>query len=107
MFLSSRRSRIVIHHRPTRLSLLAAALTSLALMGAAPEDRKPLAFEITYEAGFRPGPISARVYVMLGPAEGGRGEPRKGPDWFHPQPFFAVEARDWKAGETLRVGPDA
>ena len=97
----------MIDHRPARLRLVAAALASLAWMGAAPADRQPLAFEVTYDAGVRPGPISARVYVMLGPAQGGRGEPRKGPDWFHPQPFFAVEAKDWKAGEPLRVGPDA
>src|SRR5918998_6870403 len=107
MSLSSRRSRIVIDHHPARLRLLAVALTSLAWMGAAPADRQPLAFEVTYDAGVRPGPISARVYVMLGPAQGGRGEPRKGPDWFRPQPFFAVEAVDWKAGEPLRVGRDA
>jgi len=99
----------VIDHRPDRLPLVAAALTFLAWMGAAPADRRPLAFEITYEAGVRPGPISARVYVMLGPAQEGRGEPRKWPDsfWFRPRPFFAVEAEGWKAGEPLRVGPDA
>ncbi len=63
-------------------------------------------FEVTYDAKVHPGPISARVYVMLGPAEG-LGEPRNGPDWFNPQPFFAVEARDWKPGEPLKVGRDA
>ncbi len=95
----------MIQHRPSPLPLVAA----LALLGAAPADRQPPAFEVTYDAGVRPGPISARVYVMLGPAQGGSGEPRKWPDsfWFRPRPFFAVEAKDWKAGEPLRVGPDA
>src|SRR4051812_28859124 len=99
MSLLSRRPRIVIDHHPARLRLVAAAfaLASLVWMGAAPADRHPLAFEVTYDAGVRPGPISARVYVMLGPPQGGRGEPRKGPDWFRPQPFFAVEAKDWMA----------
>jgi hypothetical protein len=48
---------------------------------------------------------------MLGPAKGQpvgpRSEPRFGPDWFRPQPFFAVEAKDWKSGEPLSVGPEA
>jgi hypothetical protein len=43
---------------------------------------------------------------MLGPADGDA-EPRKGPDWFRPRPFFAVEARDWEPGEPLRLGADA
>ena len=43
---------------------------------------------------------------MLGPAEGG-GEPRKGPNWFQPKPFFAIDARDWKPGEPLGIGADA
>jgi hypothetical protein len=39
---------------------------------------------------------------MLGPVDGD--EPRKGPDWFRPEPFFAVDARNWKPGESLRLG---
>src|SRR4051812_36144195 len=100
-------SGIVLDRRPAGLRPGVAALSALLLLGAAPAERKPLAFEITYEAGFRPGPISARVYVMLGPALGFGGEPRSGPNWFRSQPFFAVEARGWKAGEPLRVGTDA
>jgi S-formylglutathione hydrolase FrmB len=42
---------------------------------------------------------------MLGPASGD--EPRRGPDWFRPEPFFAAEARDWKPGEPLRLGAEA
>jgi len=80
--------------------LAAAATTALA---AAPE------FEVTYAPSVRSGPISARVYVMLGPAKGllAKKDPRFGPDWFRPQPFFAVDAKDWKPGEPLRFGADA
>jgi S-formylglutathione hydrolase FrmB len=28
------------------------------------------------------------------------GEPRRGPNWFRPEPFYAWDVRDWKAGET-------
>jgi len=29
-------------------------------------------------------------------------EPRRGPNWFGTDPFFAIDVRDWKAGEELR-----
>jgi hypothetical protein len=91
--------------RPHRTIPGLAAVAMFALP-AASAGREPLAFEVSYTPEVRPGPISARVYVMLGP-EGAKAEPRYGPDWFHPQPFFAVEARDWKPGEPIRVGPGA
>jgi len=59
-------------------------------------------FAVSYGEGVHAGPISARVYVMLGPGAGTQ-EPRKKIDWFHPQPFFAVEAVGWKPGEPLRI----
>ncbi len=94
----------MLRHRLIRSRL--AALAAVVSLGAAPADRSPLTFEVTYTADAHPGPISARVYVLLGPAGQGR-EPRHGPDWFKPQPFFAVEAKDWMAGEPLLVGADA
>jgi S-formylglutathione hydrolase FrmB len=97
----------VDHHRPAAVRLAAAALAALTLAGAAPAGRKPLAFEVIYTPEVRPGPISARVYVMLGPAVGAEGEPRKGPNLLRPAPMFAVEARDWEPGEPLRVAADA
>ena len=42
-------------------------------------------------------PYSGRVYVMLGTSA--VQEPRRGPDWFNPDPFFAVEVEEW-TGET-------
>ena len=61
---------------------------------------------MTYTDAVRPGPISARVYVMLGPPLNPQ-EPRTGPDWFTPSPFFAVEAKGWKPGEPLKVDASA
>jgi S-formylglutathione hydrolase FrmB len=91
---------------------VALLVTATATAAEPPAARKPVSFEVTYTPEVRPGPVSARVYVMLGPAGGvGRlgapSEPRFGPDWFRPQPFFAVEARDWKPGGPLKVGAGA
>src|SRR5437868_11159003 len=49
-----------------------------------------LAFEVTYAAAIRGEPIATRVYVMLAPDDSSA-EPRFGPDWFRPRPFFAVD----------------
>ncbi len=66
----------------------------------------PVRFTVTYDARIHPGPISGRAYVMLGPVESPR-EPRTGPDWFNPQPFFAVETRGWKPGDPLTFADNA
>ena len=91
---------------PNRRNPLVAAML-LALTGTAigAADPKPLAFDVTYDAKIHPGPLNARVYVMLAPATGR--DPRFGPNWFAPQPFFAVDAKDWKPGEPLHIGADA
>ncbi|MBX6311528.1 MAG: enterochelin esterase [Isosphaeraceae bacterium] len=72
----------------------------------APEESKGSGFEVVYDAQVHPGPISTRVYVMLSPADGLR-EPRFGPNWFQPQPFYAVDAKDWRPGEPLAIGAEA
>lgn len=69
-------------------------------------DARGPAFEVTYSEVISRGPVSGRVYVFLGP-DRSSAEPRLGPDWFRPKPFFAVDAAGWKAGEPLRVDSKA
>jgi hypothetical protein len=98
----------VFHPRPRPVGL--AAVVVAAASTAAVAAASATEFEVTFTPEVHPGPVSARVYVMLGPVptpDGARSEPRSGPDWFRPQPFFAVEARDWKPGEPLKVGAGA
>ncbi len=83
-----------------------ALLVSLLLTGLVPALAHDTSFEVTFTPEVQTKPITARVYVLLGPALNWR-EPRHGPDWFHTQPFFALEAADWKPGEPLRLGDDA
>ncbi len=47
-------------------------------------------------------PFTARVYVLLGSDQTGI-QPRNGPDWFQPQPFFAVDVENWKPGDPVHV----
>ncbi|MDG3003602.1 alpha/beta hydrolase-fold protein [Paludisphaera mucosa] len=113
--------------RPT--SILSAACASLLLICAyatsasaqAVIEAKPKAadapkaaaaasnvsFAITYTEKVAQGsPITGRVYVMLA-AAGSPGEPRFGPNWFRPQPFFARDVRDWKPGEAVVIDAQA
>jgi S-formylglutathione hydrolase FrmB len=62
-----------------------------------------LAFEVTVAPTLLSEPIKGRLYVFLG-ADGSGIEPRLGPDWFRPTPFFAVDVTSWKPGEPLRIG---
>lgn len=79
----------------------------LANVHARGDESKPLVFEVTYTPEVQPGPISARVYVILAEGLKPPKEPRLGPDWFRPAPFFAVDAKNWKAGEPLRIDQNA
>jgi len=49
---------------------------------------------------------AARVYVMLAP-KGAKVEPRMGPNWFHPEPFFAVDVKGWNPGRSVVVDASA
>ncbi|HEY3244682.1 MAG TPA: alpha/beta hydrolase-fold protein [Phycisphaerae bacterium] len=68
---------------------------------------------MTYPESVRTAPFTGRVYLMFvrenaaageSPAPRGGREPRFGPDWFDPQPFFSQEVTDWKPDETLTFG---
>jgi hypothetical protein len=92
------------------LALAAAAgLVRAQTISTQPADTKPapsaprgLAFAVTYAAAPASEPITGRVYVFLGP-DRSTVEPRTGPNWFRPEPFFALTVERWKPGEPLRI----
>ncbi len=95
-----------------RRAFVALALVLTLGVGVAPSskaaeppgdrDATGPAFEITYTEAISRTPVSGRVYVFLG-SDRSSAEPRLGPDWFRPRPFFAVNAAGWKPGEPLRI----
>lgn len=92
--------------RPLRFPLALAFSLLLAPAAAAVAD-SGVAFEVAYPtAGADERPLNARVYVMLAPGDS-RVEPRLGPNWFNPHPFFARDMTDWKPGETARIDASA
>jgi pimeloyl-ACP methyl ester carboxylesterase len=101
--------------RSLAIVLISAVASPLAFAGAQTINNQPaarqqagsraakgLAFEVTYSATFHAEPVTSRVYVFVEPESSGA-EPRLGPDWFRPQPFFAVNVASWKPGEVLRI----
>src|SRR5690242_19740619 len=87
--------------------IASAAVIALAVITARANAQEPFAFDVRYAKEVAPGPLSARVYVILARDTGRGGEPRTRPLEFNPDPIFAIQAKDWKAGEPLHVGREA
>ncbi|MCI0457956.1 MAG: hypothetical protein L0Z62_13400, partial [Gemmataceae bacterium] len=77
----------------------------LVVAPAAVAQPRPLEFHLTYDRGITPGPFTGRVYVML--ARNLLTQPPSGPNWFNPEPFFAIDVKDWKPGETRTLDASA
>jgi hypothetical protein len=67
------------------------------------EVNVPLQFSVTHD-GVIGETLSGRVYVML---TKGRFPRMSGPDWFHPEPFFAIDVVDWQAETPLILAEKA
>jgi hypothetical protein len=100
--------RIGIDRLPAKLGRIVRTGMACCLISAAATlaTAGEMKFEIRRAAGVHPEPFTGRVYVMLGPT--GSRAPKNGPNWFAPQPMFAVDVKDWAAGDavTLTDGPD-
>lgn len=69
------------------------------------DEPPPLTFQVKLDPGVAKQVCNGRLLVMLSTTPGR--EPRLGPNWFKPEPFFALDVRDWKPGDTRSVGEDA
>jgi hypothetical protein len=63
-------------------------------------------FEIKFSPQIRRQPYTGRVYLFF--SRDPQREPRlaahgSAPDWFHPEPFLAVDIENWKPGELLTI----
>jgi S-formylglutathione hydrolase FrmB len=82
-----------------------ALLLVLAAGGPGVAQSRPLEFRLTFSRAVSSEPFTGRVYVLLfrKPVQ----ELQSGPDWFHPDPFFALDVKDWEPGRPLTVGAAA
>ena len=81
--------------------MMRAAMVAVLLAGTAAATE----FSVSFGPQYRREPFSGRLLVMFGLPDGP--EPRTGPDWFRPQPFFAVDVENLEPGEPVTVGADA
>ena len=86
-----------------RLALRCSSLAALAVwqLVAARPALAAVTFEVSRTAESHAKPFSGRVFVMLAP-EGAK-SPKNGPDWFNPQPMFAVDVKDWAADGSITL----
>jgi S-formylglutathione hydrolase FrmB len=87
-----------------RLCLGPAVLGCLLLAARADEPR-PLEFQLTFDKTVSAEPFTGRVYLLLSGKE--TKQLPAGPNWFKPEPFFALDVKGWKPGETVAVGAGA
>ena len=79
---------------------LAAACLMLAVGRAAAVE-----FQVTLDPQVATQPVSGRLYVFL--SQRAAGEPRFGPDWFHPEPFFRLDVKDFRPGTAQTIDDSA
>ncbi|MCH8343121.1 MAG: alpha/beta hydrolase [Planctomycetes bacterium] len=103
----------LIHRKslPSLFALVFVAVAALARPGLgqstgpqALAEPSPLRFVVTYDESISRS-FTGRVYVIT--TESQRREPRRGPSWFRPAPFFAVDVIDWKPNDPLIFHDDA
>src|SRR5438309_11172608 len=62
-------------------------------------------FVVTLDPRAAAQPVSGRLYVFL--SQGSGREPRFGPNWFHPEPFFRIDVNDFRSGTSQTIGDPA
>ena len=82
-----------------RSSIRLASLLLLLTPVSAVAQPRPLEFRLTFDRSVSAQPFTGRVYVMLFKQD--VKELRSGPDWFHPDPFFAKDVKNWQPGQPL------
>jgi hypothetical protein len=86
-----------------RRAIAVTAAVALLLVGQAAQSAsaEPLAFRAWLDTAAADEPITGRLYVFL--SQRMRGEPRFGPDWFRPEPFFAADVTAFQPGTSRPI----
>src|SRR3954452_11264988 len=85
-------------HRP----FVAAVVAAVCFAATAHAD--PLEFHLTFDRKALDRPFTGRAYVMLFAEDTKETRQlRPGPDWMRPEPFFARDVKNVKAGEIIVI----
>ncbi len=87
--------------------MLSVLLSTFVFLQDAPtpmvDAKAPLQFVVTHD-GRLGETLDGRVYVML---TKGRVPPVGGPNWWNPEPFFAIDVEEWGSDEPLLIDDSA
>jgi S-formylglutathione hydrolase FrmB len=84
----------------TAISILVLTILFFPSCGQNPQYiTTKIEFHIQYAENVTDGPVSCRLYVIFD--KNIDRTPRYGPSIFSPDPFFAIDVKDWKPGETV------
>jgi hypothetical protein len=64
-----------------------------------------LEFQLRFDPAVTKAPFTGRVYVMLSKKK--ISTLPSGPNWFNPEPFFAVDVKGWRAGDVQKITAQA
>lgn len=78
-------------------------MIALVLLGRAASmaSAEPLRFHVRLDAGTAKESITGRLFVFL--SRSARGEPRFGPNWFRPEPFFGRDVAALQPGTSCTI----
>jgi pimeloyl-ACP methyl ester carboxylesterase len=82
-------------------TLLLALLAAVCSVTLAPAAEEQLHFQVKLAPDVAEAPLTGRLFVFL--SQRRTGEPRFGPNWFSPEPFFGLEVKDFEPGQSRRV----
>lgn len=94
-----------VSRRCVPLRPLQALCVLLLLTPCVASAAEALCFDITLDAQVAQAPITGRLFVLT--SQSGTSEPRFGPNWFKPEPFFGLDVRNFAPGEARRVDDSA
>jgi len=79
--------------------LIAAAVISVTTLALPAAVEAQTRFSVQFTGEVHPRPFSGRVYVYFSRGE----EPRRGPNWFRPEPMLAMDVENLAAGESVEL----
>ncbi len=87
------------------LRRVAFAVLLLASASASARAAEPLRFVVRLDQSVADAPTAGRLFVFL--SQRGSREPRFGPSWFNPQPFFAADVKGLAPGNARVIDREA
>lgn len=83
--------------------IVAGAMAIYAVLAGNLVDASDWKFSVRLAPSVRQEPFTGRVYLFFNGAN--ETEPRLGPEWFHPEPFVAVDVEKWNPTVPLNISP--